>query len=75
MADQGPGIPEADRARATERFFRGEAARSTPGRRAWASRWCRRWRSCTAAALRLEDAGPGLRARLMLPTSESLPEG
>ncbi len=31
VADQGPGIPEADRPRATERFFRGEQARSTPG--------------------------------------------
>ena len=31
VADQGPGIPAADRTRATERFFRGEAARSTPG--------------------------------------------
>jgi signal transduction histidine kinase len=31
VADRGPGIPVADRARATERFFRGEAARNTPG--------------------------------------------
>lgn len=31
VADQGPGIPEEDRSRATERFFRAEAARSTPG--------------------------------------------
>jgi signal transduction histidine kinase len=31
VADQGPGIPEPDRIRATERFFRGEQARSTPG--------------------------------------------
>jgi signal transduction histidine kinase len=31
VTDQGPGIPEEDRLRATERFFRGEAARSTPG--------------------------------------------
>ena len=31
VADQGPGIPEADRARAAERFFRGESARNTPG--------------------------------------------
>ena len=31
VADQGVGIPEADRRRATERFFRGEQARNTPG--------------------------------------------
>ncbi len=31
VADQGPGIPPEDRSRAIERFFRGEAARSTPG--------------------------------------------
>jgi len=31
VADQGPGIPETDRLRATERFFRGEIARNTPG--------------------------------------------
>lgn len=31
VADQGAGIPPEDRERATERFFRGEAARSTPG--------------------------------------------
>ena len=31
VADAGPGIPEAEITRATERFFRGETARSTPG--------------------------------------------
>ena len=31
VTDQGPGIPEEERARATERFYRGETARSTPG--------------------------------------------
>ncbi|MBN8875452.1 MAG: HAMP domain-containing histidine kinase [Rhodospirillales bacterium] len=31
VADQGPGIPAADREHATQRFFRGEAARHTPG--------------------------------------------
>ena len=31
VVDEGPGIPEADRGRATERFFRGETARNTPG--------------------------------------------
>jgi signal transduction histidine kinase len=31
VTDQGPGIPQADVERATERFFRGESARNTPG--------------------------------------------
>jgi signal transduction histidine kinase len=31
VADDGPGMPPADRARAGERFFRADAARSTPG--------------------------------------------
>ncbi|WP_297370201.1 HAMP domain-containing sensor histidine kinase [Acidocella sp.] len=31
VADRGPGIPENERARATERFYRGEAARHTQG--------------------------------------------
>lgn len=31
VADQGPGLPEADRARVGERFFRADSARSTPG--------------------------------------------
>jgi signal transduction histidine kinase len=31
VSDEGPGIPEADRSRAADRFFRGEQARSTPG--------------------------------------------
>ena len=31
VADDGPGMPDADRERAGERFFRADAARSTPG--------------------------------------------
>ncbi len=31
VADDGPGLPEADRARAGDRFFRADSARSTPG--------------------------------------------
>ena len=31
VADDGPGLPVADRARAGERFFRADSARATPG--------------------------------------------
>jgi signal transduction histidine kinase len=31
VADNGPGMTEAQRGRATERFFRGDASRGTPG--------------------------------------------
>jgi signal transduction histidine kinase len=31
VSDEGPGIPADERARATQRFFRGETARNTPG--------------------------------------------
>jgi signal transduction histidine kinase len=31
VADDGPGMPEGDRARAGERFFRADSARTTPG--------------------------------------------
>jgi hypothetical protein len=31
VADDGPGMPETDRSRATQRFFRGDASRGTPG--------------------------------------------
>lgn len=31
VADDGPGMPEADRSRAAQRFFRGDTSRGTPG--------------------------------------------
>jgi signal transduction histidine kinase len=66
VVDSGPGIPPEERARATERFFRGETSRTTPG-------------SGLGLALVLAvahlhdgeivlgDAAPGLRATLVLP--------
>ncbi len=66
VADQGPGIPEADRLRATERFFRGETARHTPGSGlglALVQAVC----TLHEGTLLLAPAHPGLRATLMLP--------
>ncbi|WP_322046384.1 hybrid sensor histidine kinase/response regulator [Paraburkholderia sp. J67] len=31
VADDGPGVPDAEKARVTERFYRGDASRGTPG--------------------------------------------
>jgi signal transduction histidine kinase len=66
VADRGPGISEQDRLRATERFFRAEAARHTVGSGLGLA-------LVTAVAqlhngtLHLQDNHPGLRAVISLP--------
>ncbi|MBV9115965.1 MAG: HAMP domain-containing protein, partial [Acetobacteraceae bacterium] len=65
VADQGPGIPVAERARATERFFRGAAARSTPGSGLGLA-LVQAVAQLHGGRLALEDAGPGLLVRLRL---------
>ncbi len=69
VSDQGPGIPEPDRKRATERFFRGETARSTPGAGLGLA-LVQAVAQLHGGALVLEDAAPGLCARLVLPAAE-----
>ncbi len=68
VSDEGPGIPEADRARAGERFFRGEAARQTPGFGLGLA-LARAVAVLHGGALLLEEARPGLRAALDLPAA------
>jgi signal transduction histidine kinase len=68
VGDEGPGIPEADRARAGERFFRGEAARQTPGFGLGLA-LARAVALLHGGVLLLEDAAPGLRAVLDLPAA------
>lgn len=65
VGDQGPGIPPDDRHRAIERFFRGEQARSTPGSGLGLA-LVQAVAQLHGGALTLEDANPGLRARLFL---------
>src|SRR5215472_7217893 len=69
VQDDGPGIPTAERARVVERFYRLDRSRSLPGNGLGLS-------IVTAVAslhwgrLCLEDASPGLVARLILPRAE-----
>jgi signal transduction histidine kinase len=65
VADQGVGIPEADRERATERFFRGERARNTPGSGLGLA-LVQAVATLHDGSLVLEDAQPGVRAMLRL---------
>lgn len=66
VADEGAGMSEADRARATERFFRAESARSTPGSGLGLA-LVQAVASLHGGSLRLHDNAPGLRAALHLP--------
>ena len=65
VTDRGPGIPESDRARAPERFFRGELARSTPGSGLGLA-LVQAVATLHEGTLTLEDAAPGLRATILL---------
>ena len=68
VADDGPGIPAAERARVLERFRRGDESRTGNGFglglaiAGWIA-------SAHGGRLALEDNRPGLRARLTLPAS------
>jgi signal transduction histidine kinase len=73
VADNGPGIPAADRARVVERFVRLETSRTEPGSGlglSLASAVAR----LHGGELRLEDNAPGLKVTIVLPrwgTTES----
>jgi signal transduction histidine kinase len=66
VTDRGPGIPEEDRARASERFFRGEQARSTPGYGLGLA-LVQAVAALHEGSLVLGDAAPGLCATITLP--------
>lgn len=74
VSDQGPGIPEEERARATERFFRGEQARSTPGAGLGLA-LVQAVATLHGGALELHDNNPGLSAVLLLPMHAPLSVG
>jgi signal transduction histidine kinase len=66
VTDHGPGIPEADRGHAVERFVRLEASRTLPGSGLGLS-LARAVATLHGGDLALGDANPGLRATLALP--------
>ncbi len=66
VEDRGPGIPASERARATERFYRGEQARQTPGSGLGLA-LVEAVAHLHGGTLTLDDAEPGLRASLALP--------
>jgi hypothetical protein len=69
VGDQGPGIELDERERATDRFYRGESARSTPGSGLGLS-LVLAVAQLHGGELRLEDNNPGLRVILALPLAE-----
>ncbi len=69
VSDQGAGIPATDRGRATERFFRGETARSTPGAGLGLA-LVQAVAQLHGGELRLGDGNPGLVASLLIPVPE-----
>ena len=66
VTDQGPGIPAGDLTRATERFYRGETARHTPGFGLGLT-LVQAVAQLHGGSLELQDAHPGLRAVLTVP--------
>ena len=65
ITDQGPGIRPEDKPRATQRFFRAEAARNTPGSGLGLA-LVQAVAQLHHGTLMLEDAAPGLAAVLVL---------
>src|SRR5436190_12124215 len=66
VSDPGPGIPEADRGRAVERFVRLEQSRSQPGSGLGLS-LAHAVARLHGGELKLEDNAPGLRSVISLP--------
>src|SRR6202035_4410428 len=73
IADQGPGIEAADRARVLDRFVRLEGSRSRPGSGLGLSLAAAVARM-HGGAVELEDNQPGLRVRLTLPAADARPQ-
>ena len=73
VADNGPGVPEADRGRVTQRFVRLEGSRTAPGSGLGLS-LVQAVASLHKGTLMLGDAAPGLVAELRLPVGAAGPK-
>jgi signal transduction histidine kinase len=74
VADRGPGIPQADRQRVTERFVRLEASRSLPGAGLGLSLALAVAR-LHGGDLKLDDNAPGLKVTLAIPAQPGQTKG
>ncbi|MBM3097333.1 HAMP domain-containing histidine kinase [Gluconobacter cerinus] len=70
VSDQGPGMSEQDMARASERFFRAETARNTPGAGLGLS-LVQAVVQLHGGTMELSDGKPGLRVTLLLPALQN----
>ncbi|MCW1920877.1 HAMP domain-containing histidine kinase [Rhodobacter sp. KR11] len=66
VSDQGPGIPEADRARVLQRFVRLDGSRSSAGTGLGLA-MVEAIASCHDGSVRLDDNNPGLKVEIRLP--------
>jgi signal transduction histidine kinase len=66
VRDNGPGVPEADRERATERFVRLEESRNMPGAGLGLS-LAKAVMTFHQGVLQLRDGDPGLEVRMTFP--------
>jgi signal transduction histidine kinase len=73
VTDRGPGIPEADRKHAVERFVRLETSRTQPGSGLGLS-LASAVATLHGGELRLGDAYPGLSATLAFPAAAGISE-
>jgi signal transduction histidine kinase len=71
VEDDGPGIPAGERPRAAERFYRVDRSRHLPGNGLGLS-IVAAVATLHRGALALDDAAPGLRARIVLPRCDAI---
>jgi signal transduction histidine kinase len=65
VADNGPGIPDAEKPKVTQRFYRGDTSRGTPGVGLGLS-LVQAVAKLHGGTLELTDNNPGLRARMII---------